>query len=91
MQPRRDTTILDHRAVGLDPSGAQANLGGDVDNSHVQQVFGSALLINAMQAMPGGGDLTFESSANEDTAEIRVMDTGTGIAQELRDKIFRLQ
>jgi 4-hydroxy-3-polyprenylbenzoate decarboxylase len=49
MQPHRDTTILNNRAVGLDPSGAPANQGGEVDNSHVQQVFGSALLINAMQ------------------------------------------
>ena len=27
---------------------------------------------------------------NEDTAEIRISDTGPGIPEELRDKIFRL-
>jgi len=48
------------------------------------------VVVNAMQAMPEGGDLTFESSVTEDTAEIRVIDTGTGIPQDLRDKIFRL-
>jgi len=48
------------------------------------------VVVNAMQAMPEGGDLRFESSVNEDTAEIRVTDTGTGIPDNLRDEIFRL-
>jgi signal transduction histidine kinase len=48
------------------------------------------VVVNAMQAMPEGGRLRFESSANEETAEIRVSDTGSGIPPELREKIFRL-
>jgi signal transduction histidine kinase len=48
------------------------------------------VVVNAMQAMPNGGELRFDSSVNGDTAEIRVSDTGGGIPQELRDKIFRL-
>ncbi len=48
------------------------------------------IIVNAMQAMPEGGDLRFESSVTEDTAEIRISDTGPGIPPELRDKIFRL-
>jgi signal transduction histidine kinase len=48
------------------------------------------VVVNAMQAMPNGGELRFDSSVKGDTAEIRVSDTGGGIPQELRDKIFRL-
>ena len=48
------------------------------------------VVVNAMQAMPEGGELRFEASATKDTAELRISDTGTGIPAEVRDKIFRL-
>ena len=48
------------------------------------------VVVNAMQAMPEGGDLRFESKAADDVAEIRISDTGAGIPEELREKIFRL-
>ena len=48
------------------------------------------VVVNAIEAMPQGGELRFTSSTWEDTAELRISDTGCGISQELRDKIFRL-
>ncbi len=48
------------------------------------------VVVNAMQVMPDGGELRFDALANEDTAEIRISDTGSGIPPELREKIFRL-
>jgi signal transduction histidine kinase len=48
------------------------------------------VVVNAIEAMPQGGALRFESTVVDDMAEIRVSDTGVGIPPELRDKIFRL-
>jgi signal transduction histidine kinase len=48
------------------------------------------VVVNAIQAMPEGGELHFEASANEETAELRISDSGVGIPDELREKIFRL-
>ena len=48
------------------------------------------VVVNAIQAMPEGGELHFEATASEDTAELRISDSGAGISDDLRDKIFRL-
>ncbi len=48
------------------------------------------IVVNAMQAMPNGGELRFESSIGESAAELRISDTGVGIPEELREQIFRL-
>jgi signal transduction histidine kinase len=60
-----------------------------VDRDLLKQAFLN-IVVNAMETMPEGGELGVQSSANEETAEIRISDTGPGIPPELRDKIFRL-
>ena len=46
------------------------------------------LILNALDAMPGGGTLTLASSAADGEVEIAVTDTGVGIGSAIRDKIF---
>lgn len=60
-----------------------------VDRDLLKQAFLN-IVVNAIEAMPEGGELNFESSANSEMAEIRISDTGPGIDPKLREKIFRL-
>ena len=46
------------------------------------------LVLNGIQAMPGGGVLTIESSLGSDSIDVKIADTGTGISEENRKKLF---
>jgi two-component system sensor histidine kinase HydH len=53
----------------------------------LQRVFAN-LIINAIQAMPNGGELRLECDERDGTVFVRVRDTGVGIAPEQQKRIF---
>ena len=61
-----------------------------VDPLEMQQVFLN-LLMNAVQAMPSGGTVTATTFGNAAAKEIHIeiADTGMGISDEIREKIFQ--
>jgi len=48
------------------------------------------LVLNAVEAMPGGGQIRLDLTRRAEMAEITVSDTGNGIPMENRQKIFQL-
>ncbi|UCB47376.1 MAG: HAMP domain-containing protein [Spirochaetota bacterium] len=60
----------------------------EVDRDKLNQVF-SNLFINAVEAMPRGGEIKiFTETINENRIRIEITDTGIGIPQEDKGKIF---
>ena len=47
------------------------------------------LLANALEAMPAGGSIHISAIARASSVVIRVLDTGPGIAPEIRDRLFQ--
>ncbi len=58
-----------------------------VDAEQIQQVLAN-VIANAVQAMPEGGRLTISARVKKGFLELEVTDTGSGIADENKDKIF---
>ena len=58
-----------------------------VDSTLLQRVLAN-LIINAVQAMPKGGNLTVTAHKEQESVTITVQDTGEGIAGENMNKIF---
>jgi CheY-like chemotaxis protein len=46
------------------------------------------LILNALDAMPEGGTLSFATQANTQHVELSVADTGTGMPEHVRERIF---
>ena len=57
------------------------------DSDRIEQVVIN-LLDNAIKFTPEGGRISFETDVRDGIAEITVRDSGSGIAQEDRDKVF---
>ena len=68
------------------PAASNATLNADRD--HLQQLFLN-LAINALDAMPSGGNLTVNlSELNDGMYEVTFADTGSGIAPEVQARMF---
>ncbi|MCX8110502.1 MAG: ATP-binding protein [Syntrophorhabdaceae bacterium] len=59
----------------------------EVDKIHIQQSLVN-FIMNAAQAMPGGGLIKIETGKDGDHVFISVADNGVGIKKEVLDKIF---
>lgn len=57
------------------------------DKAMIQQAILN-LVLNAVEAMPGGGNLTISSKIEDSKAVVIIEDTGSGIPEEIKDKIF---
>jgi signal transduction histidine kinase len=59
-----------------------------LERSRVERVFVN-LIANALEMMPGGGEIRIEATRHEHHIDIEVTDTGPGIAPEIKAKLFQ--
>lgn len=57
------------------------------DPRHLEQIL-EDLVINALQAMPQGGEIRLDATAHDGALRLRVTDTGCGMSPEHRSKVF---
>ena len=81
-QARSAKLTLRHQ---LHPEALNCDLDMDLIKQAVLNIF-----INAQQAMPDGGELMIHTSREENCARIDITDTGPGISQSDREKMFEV-
>ena len=59
-----------------------------VDPTEIREVLIN-VLNNAYNAITGGGEITISTSQEKDSVVIKIMDTGPGIPEGVREKLFR--
>jgi PAS domain S-box-containing protein len=74
---------LDYQVI-LEAEGGQHTFGSA---SELREVFVN-LIVNAVDAMPKGGELSIGSLREGDRLRLRFADTGTGMPEDVRQKIF---
>ncbi|MEM1270718.1 MAG: ATP-binding protein, partial [Bacteroidota bacterium] len=74
--------------VDIVPELASEPLVVEGDKEELRRAFIN-LIKNALQAMPAGGTVTVRTRLEGETAHAEVEDTGTGIPEEVRGKIFQ--
>ncbi|MGE0432656.1 MAG: response regulator [Planctomycetota bacterium] len=86
--------ILQHaisRRIRLAVHTGDAGLDVLADRGHIEQILMN-LVVNAREAMPDGGYITIETLARHDadppSVELRVIDTGVGMDESVRRRIF---
>lgn len=85
---RQTREVLEQNAVKLDEDYAGLPI-IHVNAPLIIEVFRN-LIHNAAEAMPTGGLLTIKGSLENDGVAIQFLDTGSGIAEENKDQLFKL-
>ena len=97
LESKNPSELLRHALMLVESDCREANVGVEiqigteepvrVDADRMRQALLNVLL-NAIQAMPGGGTLTAAVARSRDRLEFRVRDTGPGIRPEDKPRIF---
>ena len=92
--------ILEEVAILAHPDAAQRNVAIDThlpkeplivkaDSDFMKQAYLNVVL-NGVQAMPDGGQLTISAKRDDDVVITEIRDQGPGIAPEIQEKLFEL-
>lgn len=79
--------LIEQNHVRLIQSGEKLPIWIWCDEDLLRQVFLN-LILNAIEAMPHGGELRLAAEAAEDGVRITIADTGTGIPEKILSRIF---